>query len=595
MSIIFHGENPVWDEEYGPAPIRVMSTFSGIGAASISWRANESVLTEAGKVPLFDFVAYAEIEPFPCHVLHYRRGTSRPKYMPDPLQEGIDDEEKKEREDNIRDVSRLPDTGVVNFGDITQITDDDLHRLGHVDVLEGGSPCQAFSVAGARQGLNDPRGNLLLAFCRLAERMHTINGLQFVVWENVLGVLSDKSNGFGCLLASLSGEKGGALQRPGKRWENAGRVLGPDGRSVTWRTVQASHWGIPQKRKRVFVVANLGTGSGGLGSAAPESVLFESEGSFWHLKQGLKTRQAVVSTYRRGDRLEYRSAEARYKDPKVRARLKAESSKEWIGAGLTAEDACIAIDMKSKPYASETAYALTAQNEGNPQAVAYALADDYSPKASKGTAFALMAGSRSGGGRKQMVVHSTPSEALCLNEAAIEHIAGIATESDSVDLMQHEPATVVVSPVEAGTLYARAAPPIGKSSHQNFVVITKKEGDENPQNWIARYFTPLECERLQGFPDHWTDVPFKGDLVADGHRYKAIGNSMPCPVMAYIGHHLEATLDVDRILEANPDLLAMRRGRKRGRPPKNGSSAMTDTERQRQRRERLRQAASAAE
>lgn len=592
MSILFHGENPVLDPEYGgPPPIRVMSTFSGIGAASISWRPNESVVTETGIVPLFDFVAYAEIEPFPCHVLHYRRGTSRPKYMPDPLEEGIADKERKARKARIKNVSKLPETGTVNFGDITQITDDDLRRLGHVDVLEGGSPCQAFSVAGERQGLNDPRGNLLLAFCQLAERMREINGLRFVVWENVHGVLSDKTNGFGCLLASLAGEQEGKLQFPGRRWTNAGRVLGPEGRRVAWRTIQASHWGVPQRRKRVFVVANLRTAFDGVGTAY--EVLFEFENSFWHHKQGLKTRQAVVATYRSGGRLEFRSAKERYQDRRVVARLEAEDSKDWLGTGLTSGSDTFAIDMKSQPYASETAYALTAQNEGNPPAVAYALADDYSPKASRDTAFALMAGSRSGGGHKQMVIHPQTVGTLCASGAGTARAAGMASETDFVVVTKPAPRQVVVNPPQSGTLYAREAQPIGVSSEHNFVVITKEEGDDDPKNWVVRRFTPLECERLQGFPDHWTDVPFKGKLVTDGHRYKAIGNSMACPVMAYIGHHLEVAIDMQDTFEAHPDL--MKAEKKRGRPPKNGSSAMSAAERQRLRRERLRQAASSAE
>ena len=257
MSILFHGAyGDCWEEDQQP-PIRVMSTFSGIGAASISWLPDEMVMTANGKVGVFDFVAYAEIGAFPCHVLHYRRGASRPKYMPDPLEPGITKKERGKRRTAIKDVSGLPETGTVNFGDLSQITDDDLRQLGCVDVLEGGSPCQAFSVAGARQGLEDPRGNLMLTFCQLAERMRRINGLRYVVWENVHGVLSDKTNAFGCLLASLAGEEGGALQPPGRRWSNAGRVHGPEGRRVAWRTIEASHWGIPQRRKRIFVVANL--------------------------------------------------------------------------------------------------------------------------------------------------------------------------------------------------------------------------------------------------------------------------------------------------------------------------------------------------
>ncbi|QND70389.1 DNA cytosine methyltransferase [Tardiphaga robiniae] len=587
MDTSFHGEEWIYDASYcGGPPRRVMSTFSGIGAASISWKPDAFVLIDDKKIPQFEFVAYAEIEPFPCHVLHYRRGTSRPKYMPDPLEQGITQEEEKARKARIADVSQLPTTGIVNFGDITQITDDDLRALGCIDILEGGSPCQAFSVAGERHGLNDPRGNLLLAFCRLAERMREINGLQYVVWENVHGVLSDETNGFGCLLASLAGEQEGPLQPPGRRWTNAGRVSGPDCRQVAWRTIQASHWGVPQRRKRIFVVASLRAGGVEFGTA--DDVLFESEGSGWHPNQSRKTRQVVVSTYRSGDRLAYRSATERYRDPDVLARLDAEASIDWLKPARTIGTAPYAIDMKSQPYASHTAYALTAKNEGNPPAVVYALADDYSPKASKDSAFALMAGSRSGGGRKQMVVHPRTAGAPCASGAGTARTAGMASETDFVVITKPVLRETVIQPLPSVTRDIALSTKTGKAHNQDAQPITNEEGDQNPENWVVRRFTPLECERLQGFPDHWTDVPFKGKLATDGHRYKAIGNSMACPVMSFIGDSLETMICVQEAWEVAPDWVKHPK-RKRGRPLLNGSCSMSAAERQRNRRARLRQ------
>lgn len=601
MSIIFHDEEIVWDSDYcSPASVQVMSTFSGIGAASISWRAYEFELIGKEKVPLFQFRAYAEIDPFPCHVLHYRRGAGRPKYMPNPFEEGITREEREEREAHIRDVSELPDTGTINFGDITQITDDDLRNLGHVDVLEGGSPCQAFSVAGERQGLNDPRGNLLLAFCRLAERMRKINGLRYVVWENVHGVLSDQTNGFGCLLASLAGEQGGALQPPGRRWTNAGRVFGPEGRQVAWRTLQAADWGIPQRRKRIFVIANLREQFGGIGTA--DQILFEFEGSGWHTSAGLKARKATVATYRSGDRLEYRSAEERCRD---RSKLEAGVFPNGLGISLATREKTFAIDMKSQPYASETAYALTAQNESNPPAVAYALAKNHSRKSSENNSPTLTTRPTRAREYEQIVVHPQIAETLCASGAGRVRTAGMASETDFVvitkPVLQQDEAhpkssspSIKGSKKQVGTSSARVVQPVAASPEHNFVVMTKEAGDENPENWIVRRFTPLECERLQGFPDYWTDVPFKGKLVADRYRYKAIGNSMACPIMAYIGDHMATQISVDDFAEANPDCL-MNHKKKRGRPPKNGVCAMSAAERQRQRRERLRQAASSSE
>lgn len=586
MNSIFYGEELVEDLEFcGGPPVRVMSTFSGIGAASVSWQPDAFIVMDGKKHPKFEFVAYAEIEPFPCHVLHYRRGASRPKYLPDPQERGISQKDARERKRRVSDVSGLPTSGVTNFGDITQITDDDLHALGYIDILEGGSPCQAFSVAGDRQGLNDPRGNLLLAFCRLAERMRKINGLKCVVWENVHGVLSDKTNGFGCLLASLAGEQGEPLQPPGRRWTNAGRVSGPLGRRVAWRTIQASHWGIPQRRKRVFVVAHFRPHSN---YGSPCDVLFELEGNRWHPNQVRKTRQVVVPTYRSGNRLEYRSAEERLRDPIIRARLDAEASTNWLKPSSEIGSIPYAIDMKSQPYASRTAYALTAKNEGNPPAVVYALADDFSPKASNRAAFTLMAGSRSGGGHKQMVIHPRTAGTLCASGAGTARSAGMASELDFVVITKAVAHQVPLQPSPSpmsDVSHTSQSDRVQESAADQSPA--EEAADDFPQNWVVRRFTPLECERLQGFPDHWTDVPFKGKLVSDGHRYKAIGNSMACPVMSYIGNGLEWMMEIDDFYEANP-ILQNPNPRKRGRPPLNGLYAMTAAERQRARRERLR-------
>jgi site-specific DNA-cytosine methylase len=236
--------------------MRILSTFSGISAATAAWR------------PLgWKIVGYAEIDSFACAVLSERYHATPPKYLADPhddaieedgfalsvrlskaeggvrlpprllrhLKPGIDPasltkcdieklwwreydkaadmgvEERNRRETTVRGHRRHPvrkGGAVPNFGDIWYITDDDLEALGPVDMLEGGSPCQAFSVAGDGQGMTDHRSALMLAYLDLIERMKQINGLKWVLWENVKGVLSDKGNGFGCLLAALAGGKG---------------------------------------------------------------------------------------------------------------------------------------------------------------------------------------------------------------------------------------------------------------------------------------------------------------------------------------------------------------------------------------------------
>ena len=198
-------------------PMTFLSVCSGIEAASVAWK------------PLgWRALGFAEIEKFPSAVLAH--------HYPD----------------------------VPNHGDFTKI--DPAPLRGKVDILCGGTPCQAFSVAGARGSLSDKRGNLTLAFVDLAHAIKPRN----VVWENVPGVLSTKDNAFGCFLAGLVGADGALPPPNGKRWPNAGMVDGPKGRAA-WRVLDAQYFGLAQRRKRVILVADFGNG------ADPAAVLFEPE------------------------------------------------------------------------------------------------------------------------------------------------------------------------------------------------------------------------------------------------------------------------------------------------------------------------------
>lgn len=177
--------------------------FSGIEAASLAW-------TPLG----WKCVAVAEVDPFACAVLKHR----------------------------------FPD--VPNLGDVTQVDWAKWRNL--ADVIVAGSPCQSFSVAGLRGGLNDERGNLTLEFVRA---VHAVQP-RIVVWENVPGIFSDGTNAFGCLLGGLVGSDAPLVPPAecGGRWTSAGVAAGP-AYNASWAIKDARHYGVPQRRRRVFLVA----------------------------------------------------------------------------------------------------------------------------------------------------------------------------------------------------------------------------------------------------------------------------------------------------------------------------------------------------
>ena len=211
-------------------PIIYGSVCSGIEAATVAWH------------PLGMRAAwFAEIEPFPSAVLahHY--------------------------------------PNVPNHGDMTKLAALVLAgKIPSPDVLVGGTPCQAFSVAGMREGLTDPRGALTIKYVELADAVDYVRAGQrkpasVIVWENVPGVLSDKGNAFGCFLGALAGEDC-ELQPLGKKWQDAGCVYRPK-RTIAWRVLDAQYFGLAQRRRRVFVVASARNGFD------PIEVLFEREGT----------------------------------------------------------------------------------------------------------------------------------------------------------------------------------------------------------------------------------------------------------------------------------------------------------------------------
>jgi DNA (cytosine-5)-methyltransferase 1 len=191
---------------------------------------------------------FAEIDPFACALLGHR-------------------------------YPRVP-----NLGDMTAIARQ--IRAGRVpapDILVGGTPCQSFSIAGGRLGLSDPRGALTLSYVELANaidqtRQKSHRPPATLVWENVPGVLSDRSNAFGHLLGALAGESR-ALDPPGPKWTHAGCVSGPR-RRIAWRVLDAQYFGLAQRRRRVFLVAS------GRDDFDPAEVLFESDGVRGHPAPG---------------------------------------------------------------------------------------------------------------------------------------------------------------------------------------------------------------------------------------------------------------------------------------------------------------------
>lgn len=399
---------------------------------------------------------------------------------------------------------------VPNFGDMTRFKEwpDDLAP----DVLVGGTPCQSFSVAGLRKGLADPRGNLALTYLALADRYRP----EWLVWENVPGVLS--SNGgrdFGAFL--------GALVELGY--------------GFAYRVLDAQYFGVAQRRRRVFVVANARDWR------RAAAVLFERESLSWHPAPRRESRKDLAPTI---------------------------SARPSGGGGLGTD---FDLDGGVIPaWPAEVASTLNAafgDKQGLEDQHALSGASLFVPA----TAHTLRAegfdASEDGTGRGTPLVpvHRDVAPTLTGN---------YWKQPDSSDTS----AGPMLVPVTMPTL--RAGTPNGGKGHGArsgdskdeyivpvaFAQNTRDEVREMPyvgalaaepgmkqtsyirQAMAVRRLTPRECERLQGFPDDYTDIRPRGKDTPDGPRYKALGNSMAVPVMAWIGERIAAVAAQDERIAA---------------------------------------------
>ena len=402
--------------------MKYLSVCSGIEAATVAWH-------PLGWKP----TAFSEIEKFPSAVLAHHYPT------------------------------------VPNLGDMTQYKE---WNIDQIDLLVGGTPCQSFSVAGLRKGLDDPRGNLCLVYLGLAERFRP----RWILWENVPGVLSSsKGEDFRSFLSGLAGWD---IPMP-KKWGNSGIInSAPGSYGVAWRVLDAQHFGVPQRRRRVFVVGYLGDWR------RAAAVLFERHSLSGNPPPSREKREGTAPTVARSLAIRGRNGPPQ-----------AELGDEVANAILTPSGGRCGVAVGA--VLAPTLDASHNQKWGCNQWV--------------DNVFAVV---------QENVVGFQSSQSGC---RVVEAHATLDSNN-------------------------------GSRRHNGVV-----------QGMQVRRLTAKECERLQGFPDGYTNIPwtiwkkcnakgwsYEDELIKrgmrlrgpaiedcpDGPRYKALGNSMAVPCMRWIGKRI---------------------------------------------------------
>lgn len=399
---------------------------------------------------------------------------------------------------------RYPD--VENRGDFTRIDG----APGAIDILAGGTPCQSFSVAGRRGGLEDARGNLAIEFCRLAGRLRP----RWVVWENVPGVLS--SNGgrdFGAILGALA----------------------QLGYGCAWRVLDAQFFGVPQRRRRVFVVGHLGDWR------RAAAVLLEREGLCRNTPARRKARQATPGSALYG--AEIGPAGGRFTElaPTLDARCKDSAIRNQVGllvfggnnthGPIDVATACNAHGGSGRmDFETETFVAHALRGSG------FDASEDGTGRGTPLVAGTLKANHGGGG------FGSDPSETFIpMAFSAKDDGADADAASPTLRAMPHDRSHAnaggqVAVCIQEGQTGVREYETAG--TVRSDAPGSQAGGSLIRHRMAVRRLTPRECERLQGFPDDYTLIPYRGKPAADGPRYRAIGNSMAVPVMRWIGRRM---------------------------------------------------------
>ncbi|MCW0979391.1 DNA cytosine methyltransferase [Agrobacterium sp. BT-220-3] len=472
------------------------SVCSGIEAATQAW------------APLgWKAAFFSEIEAFPSAVLAHHYGSNMPG---EPLAKN----------------------GVPNYGDFTQIGAD----AGPIDLLVGGTPCQSFSVAGKRLGLDDPRGNLALEYLSLARRLRA----RWIVWENVPGVVSsvtDEEDGEGGIQSGIEGREAGDEWIEESDFATFLSFVRECGYGFAYRVLDAQYVrvdgfgrAVPQRRRRVFVVGYLGDWR------RAAAVLLEPQGM-------------------RGD-----SAPRREPGKRVAPTI---ASRPTGGGGLGTD---FDLDGGLITSTGNVPHCLNAGGMGRL---------DYETETM--VAFPITAGMAASAAwmpHEQGALLPIAIQAGALRENPNSGPDGVGVQEGILYTLEAR-AEVQAVAFDTTQITSKAnysnpqigdpCHPLASGAHPPAVAFAQNTRDEvrlfggdgqvvgalaaEPgmkqqsyvaQDWAVRRLTPIECERLQGFPDNFTNVPWgKKDTSPDGPRYKALGNSMAVNCMRWIGRRIE--------------------------------------------------------
>jgi len=444
--------------------VKYLSVCSGIEAATVAWHG-------LGWTP----VAFSEIEAFPAAVLAHHYPT------------------------------------VPNLGDLTKYREWPEELLVEVDLLVGGTPCQAFSVAGKRQSLDDERGNLSLIYVNLYHHINEVRKRHgrppaIALWENVPGVLSTKDNAFGCFIGGLLGCDEAPQTESGK-WDKAG-FLSSETVRVGYRVLDAQYFGVAQRRRRIFLVA-------------VPCELVERFGERACPSEILSLRESVLGN----------SAPVRTPGETAAGAVVARIARNGGGsnADVDAGHLVLAPFTKSRRAQSPSDHETLVNGDISPTVNQFDVGETRATTIVAAIGFNWM----NGGG------YGNAHDGLAITEEAVAPVSRSQVYAVACLEREHTSEWQRCDSCENDWCNIHE-----KHAHEcSCAPLCERDDDPSCKKTIverryARRLTPLEVARLQGFPADYLDITFRKKPAADGPKYRALGNSMAVPCMWWLGYRI---------------------------------------------------------
>jgi DNA (cytosine-5)-methyltransferase 1 len=394
-----------------------------------------------------------------------------------------------------------------HLGDIKKINGGEIEP---VDIITFGSPCQDLSISGRRAGLDGKRSGLFLQAVRVIKEMRiaTKNTCPArIIWENVPGAFSaHKGRDFQTVIQEIAGiaKQGISIPRPSAKigWLAAGAVMG-DSWSLAWRVMDAQYWGLPQRRRRIYLVADFASRCAG-------EILFKQEGKTGNIEKGKNEGKGITGNAENGVRvagfngwrsiagsLEYKEDSA----PCIQATMPPNVVTQFN------------VDKGIDQYTVDIGYS-TDRIQMNAQSSVTLRANSGGSGANTGLYFLP-------------VTYCIVGNSIDRTHKSGGNGTGVSEEiSYTLNTMDRH-AVFTSYQNNIGSLCARDSKGIGNQYIDEDKCICTSKYD-------VRRLTPLECERLQGFPDGWTEYGYDGKLISDNQRYKALGNSVALPCVEFV-------------------------------------------------------------